>query len=631
MKSGCLARRAALLALWAGPAWGQSVDPVATQAVPDAITVTAARTASLQTLGGVTIDRAQIEALAPVSALDALDRAAGVRAFGTAGGAGGSFISVRGGKPSYTLTLIDGAKVNDPTNSSGGAFDFAALDPTLIERIEIYRGALSAVHGADALSGVINVRLRAPSPGETGESARVSASTGGEVGGDASARLGWRGGGLLLGGGAYDSGDRDPGGHIARRQGLAKLTGNLGPVKLSALGLYAAADRRFFPEASGGPRLAVVRQQESRATQFGLVALEATAASPGALVPTARVDWSRQDADDDTPRIAEGVIGAVPRVRATSAFERVEASFDLRYSHGWLGVAAGGSYLDEIGRSNGFVDFGRFKLPAAYRLQRDTAAGFIEATLAPVHWATITGSARYDAPSTTSARWTGRVAGRVTPGTGGPALFADYSDGFKLPSLFVLAYPLIANPNLRPERARSAEAGVDWTFAPGARARIAAFTSRYIDFIDFDAVHFTNVNRSRTDERGVESELTLPITPALGATGSLTWLESHNYDGPPLRTRPEWSGSARVTWTPSTHMRLFADIDAVSGFDDLSVPTGQIAVRGHREFSLGGGYTIERGVAIDLTLRNIGDSRYEDAVGFPNPGRVLRATLRLTR
>jgi outer membrane cobalamin receptor len=53
--------------------------------------------------------------------------------------------------------LIDGIKVNDPTNTRGSSFDFSTLNIDHIERIEIVRGSLSAVYGSDAISGVINI------------------------------------------------------------------------------------------------------------------------------------------------------------------------------------------------------------------------------------------------------------------------------------------------------------------------------------------------------------------------------------------------------------------------------------------------------------------------------------------
>ena len=66
----------------------------------------------------------------------------------------------RGLDPNLTVVMIDGVRVNDPTNARGGSFDFSTLDPALIERIEIVRGPVSAVHGSDGLAGAINIITR---------------------------------------------------------------------------------------------------------------------------------------------------------------------------------------------------------------------------------------------------------------------------------------------------------------------------------------------------------------------------------------------------------------------------------------------------------------------------------------
>ncbi len=73
---------------------------------------------------------------------------------------GHSFASIRGGEPNFILVMIDGVAVNDPTNSSGGGFDYNQLDPALIERVEVYRGGTSAVHGGEAISGIIHFITR---------------------------------------------------------------------------------------------------------------------------------------------------------------------------------------------------------------------------------------------------------------------------------------------------------------------------------------------------------------------------------------------------------------------------------------------------------------------------------------
>ena len=77
------------------------------------------------------------------------------------GGRGGTgSLYMRGADPNYTLVLVDGVRVNDPTNARGGSFDFSTLDMADVERVEIARGPYSAVYGGDALAGVINIVTR---------------------------------------------------------------------------------------------------------------------------------------------------------------------------------------------------------------------------------------------------------------------------------------------------------------------------------------------------------------------------------------------------------------------------------------------------------------------------------------
>lgn len=60
---------------------------------------------------------------------------------------------VRGGESDYNLIMIDGVQVNQ----SAGAFDLSSLTTENIERIEIIKGAHSAIYGSDALTSVINI------------------------------------------------------------------------------------------------------------------------------------------------------------------------------------------------------------------------------------------------------------------------------------------------------------------------------------------------------------------------------------------------------------------------------------------------------------------------------------------
>jgi len=65
-------------------------------------------------------------------------------------------VFLRNGASQYTLILIDGQPLLDPS-SLGGAVDLRLLDLSGIERIEILRGGTSVLYGSDAVAGVINL------------------------------------------------------------------------------------------------------------------------------------------------------------------------------------------------------------------------------------------------------------------------------------------------------------------------------------------------------------------------------------------------------------------------------------------------------------------------------------------
>ena len=103
------------------------------------------------------IDRARIETLNRTSLLQLLDALTGV-SINQQGGAGGvTSMYIRGGEANFAVVLIDGVQVNNPVDTRGGSFDFSTLDPSQIERVELIRGPQSAIYGADALSGVLNI------------------------------------------------------------------------------------------------------------------------------------------------------------------------------------------------------------------------------------------------------------------------------------------------------------------------------------------------------------------------------------------------------------------------------------------------------------------------------------------
>lgn len=66
-----------------------------------------------------------------------------------------SDITIRGGTFQQVLVIIDGVKLNDPI--TGHFNNYIPINPAEIERIEILKGAASAIYGSEAVGGVIHI------------------------------------------------------------------------------------------------------------------------------------------------------------------------------------------------------------------------------------------------------------------------------------------------------------------------------------------------------------------------------------------------------------------------------------------------------------------------------------------
>src|SRR6202011_120481 len=129
--------------------------------------------------------REEIEARQSVAVTDALLFEPGI-AIGRTGAEGGSAsVFLNGGNSNFTKVLIDGTPINPP----GGAVDFSSVTLDNIDKVEIVRGAESAIYGTDAVSGVIQLfthrgETRIPEVSVCAEGGSFSSARGGgEVGG----------------------------------------------------------------------------------------------------------------------------------------------------------------------------------------------------------------------------------------------------------------------------------------------------------------------------------------------------------------------------------------------------------------------------------------------------------------
>ena len=82
-----------------------------------------------------------------------------------------SDIVLRGGTFQQVLVIMDGVRLNDA--NTGHFNSYIPISPTQIERIEVLKGAASAIYGTEAVGGVINIITKAfavkESAGNTGE------------------------------------------------------------------------------------------------------------------------------------------------------------------------------------------------------------------------------------------------------------------------------------------------------------------------------------------------------------------------------------------------------------------------------------------------------------------------------
>ena len=120
--------------------------------VQEAVVVSATRTEAplAQLATSVTVfDAADIERRQNPPLLDLLRTAPGavVVANGSRGAVASLFL--RGGESNYTKVLLDGIPLNEP----GGTFDFGNVTTENLERVELVRGAQSALFGSDAMAG----------------------------------------------------------------------------------------------------------------------------------------------------------------------------------------------------------------------------------------------------------------------------------------------------------------------------------------------------------------------------------------------------------------------------------------------------------------------------------------------
>lgn len=599
------------------------------------VQVTASRLPEPPPISLTVIDAPAIEHQHSVDVLDLLRVTPGISATQPGGPGGITEVFLRSAESNFTVVLIDGVRVMDPSNPRGGGYDFSTLNTDEIERVEIARGALSAVHGSDAMAGVINIVTKRPSAepiatvraeGGSDEFQRASARLSGPLSEDV------RG---SLKASYVDFGDAVEGNtqRLASVQAdvdFGSVHSGIGNVRSGVR--YAERDRRAFADASGGPLFAVLRDTElSHAEESSAWAHATRALTPEWSMDVTTSYFSRRE-ETDTPAIAPGIFEGVPATLSDSRFRRGQVTVNHRYEASpKLQIGGGVDVQVEDGKRDGEVDLGFATLPSNFDLDRVIRALYTEARYDFQNGFELFGAARVDDSNEDTARGSGRLAASYRFAGAGTLLHASWSNGHKQPSFYALGDTLVGNADLRVETSETWEVGVEQPLADSRMtATLTAFRSRYEDLIDFDFATFRLVNRSRADIEGIEASLNAHVTETLTARLHATFSEIDLGEAETtLLYRPESYGGLQLAWTPVEGWSLHGQLQYVGEREGSSVPTGPLTLGSYERVDLAMSYEVNALATVFIAADNVFDEDFEEAVGFPSAGRQFRVGARV--
>jgi vitamin B12 transporter len=600
---GCLGALAA--ALLSGPLYSQS-DPASPL---DPVLVVATRTPDdIRTLGSAVdlvtagdLSREQITS--PAAALGGVP---GAPLFPNGAAGSDASIFTRGSDSDQTLFLVDGIRLNDANTDYAVFLGGARLGAT--DTIEIARGPQSTLYGSEAVGGVISIQAQ---KGSGNPSAEVSAAAGsfGTLEGavdaqGAQGKWAWS----LSASGSHTSNDR-PNNDFDSGDLVLRVDRDL------SADVSVGATLRGFEGRFGDPGDIFTNDAYAHETESNWLATVFADFRP-APDWTAHVTVGGQDrrfvSFDELP----GVFTDTTVVQNRRGVLDAQATFAGIADHK---VTAGVTAEAETTQDDGYGDID----------QRQTfLAAFAEDEWHPIASTYLTGGVRYDDFDTFGSSVTGRAtAAWLSPGRS-IKLRASYGTGFNAPSFLELygnATGYVGNPDLKPERSRGGDAGIDVYLPKGAGSLSATwFRNDYSNLIVYDFSVYpgttANVGRSRTDGIELEARFTLPSGFELHA--SYTYLDADDLtDGVRLLRRPRNSGSADLWrdfgrgWSAGAGVQVVADRRDVDAQTFLTVDDPNYTVA-----RIYAAWRATPRLTLKARVENALDEKYQPVNGYPALG-----------
>ncbi|MBE2211109.1 MAG: TonB-dependent vitamin B12 receptor [Xanthomonadaceae bacterium] len=565
------------------------------------------------------IDRAEIERLQPASLPDLLRGQTGLAIYNQGGAGKVSGLFLRGTSPGQVLVLVDGVKIGSPTNGMAAVWDIPVAQ---IERIEIVRGPLSSLYGSEAMGGVIQIFTRGS--GEPGVHPEFGVAIGNER--TYKADAGIRGGGAR---GWYSAG-------VAHEETRGFNACNGDPVTFAGCGTIEP-DRDGYRNDSvrlaGGIDFNDQWQADAR-----LLRAEGKNEFDGG--------WANEN--ENVQQVVGAHVRYAPSERLALYFNAGRNDDDSRSIVGSTGAQSGrittrrdtASLQADIGGETNLLSVG-------FDWQRDEVEGTttfnVDHRLSRAlfgQWRMQAGSQHWQAGlrREDNSQFGGETTGNLAWGwdvTEALRLTASYGTAFRAPTFNDLYYPGFSNPDLRPERSRSIELGVEGRHGWGEWS-VRGYQNRLRDLIVYNPALTSpsspygmpdNVQLARV--RGLEAMLGLDIAGwDVNATASL--IDPRNetpgaLDGKLLNRRPK--RMARIDADRDFgRYSIGASINGNSArFDD---PANRVHMGGYATTDLRAGLRLGDDWRLQLAVANVFDREYETARWYNQAGRTWLLSLR---
>lgn len=593
-----------LLFVWTALAAAVAVSVRAEEFPPNAVVVTATRTAQTadEALASVTvITREDIERRQPQDLLELLRTETGIDISRTGGAGGSTNLFMRGTNSNQVLVLIDGVRAASATT---GTFEFRSMSLGQIERIEIVRGPRASLYGSDAIGGVIQIFTRQPTGPTIAAGGGSYGAKSGEVayGGGESVRAGITAtyysdfGFSATNENSFSyNPDRDG---FHRRGVNAFLSSPLwSGAALELRGWHTDGDIEFdngrtdsVNETIAAKLTDKLARNWSHSLNLGYTVdeLDTQSSSPSRIVTRRRMaDWQHDMGVSDDQLLTLGLSAA-----QSSSYNRNPVT----------GVTA------------------------FYRDVDDRAAfGLWQARWKPID---VQISARHDDYSTYGGHGTGSIAfgGDISSGS---RLWFSYGSGFRAPTTNQLYHPgsssgrFAGNPYLNPERSRSAELGLLTKLSRDERIRANVYYTELDELITFEGVNSQAINISEASVRGLELEYALTSGRWSYRAGATFQRARNDLTYAELERRPKSKGSIQLHRRFDGGGSVGTEIIANSDTMDFGTRIG-----GYSLVNLAAQIPLSRDIQLQGRLENLLDKEYQLVNGFNTTDRSVFLTIR---